>query len=308
MLTRRTFNTLALGAGATLATPTLTEAQPMAAKRLIVDSQIHLWKANTPDRPWPNGAQAQLPEPMTIERVVPIMDEGLVDRVVVVPPSLEGTRFDYGQEAARRYPGRFATMGRVNLDDPNERQRVPKMLEQPAVVGARFFFQPAIAKWLTDGTADWFWPMAEKMRLPVMFLTIGQTPLFAAIAERHPQLPLIIDHLGVTIESVRDNSMATRVAEAAALAKYPNVSVKLSSVPLYSAEAYPWRDMDPHIKRLFEAFGPQRCHWGTDITNSLARATMKQRVTHFTEELKFLSETDKDWIMGKSILEKLRWS
>ena len=220
---------------------------------------------------------------------------------------LRTDNFDYGQEAARRYPGRFATMTRVQLDDPAERQRVPTLRSQPALLGARFFFQPAIAKWLSDGTADWFWPVAEKAGIPVMFLTSGQSPLFAAIAEKHPGLPLIIDHIGVTIDAVKDGSMPARVAEAAALAKYPNVSVKLSSTPLYSAEGYPWRDMEAHIKRLYDAFGPQRCHWGTDITNSLARATMKQRVTHFTEELKFLSEDDKDWIMGRSILQKLKW-
>jgi len=196
----------------------------------------------------------------------------------------------------------------VNLNDPAEKQRVPTLRGQPALLGTRFFFQPASAKWLTDGTADWFWPMAEKAGLPVMFLTVGQTPLFGPIAERHPQLPLIVDHLGVTIEAVKDGVVAARVAETAALAKYPNVSVKLSSIPLYSAQKYPWRDWDQHIKRIYDAFGPQRCHWGTDVTNSFAMATMKQRVTHFTEELKFLSEDDKDWIMGRSLIEKLRWA
>jgi len=303
MFTRRRFIATGVSAGVALALPAAAQQ-----KRIIVDSQIHLWKANTPERPWARGGNPQLPEPMTIERVLPLMDQGGVDKVVIVPPSLEGIRFDYGQEAARRYPGRFATMGRVNLDDPAEKQRVPTMFAQPAVLGTRFFFQPAIAKWLTDGTADWFWPMAEEARLPVMFLTIDQTPLFGAIAARHPQLPLIVDHMGVSSDALKDGSMATRVAETAALAKYPNVSVKLSSTPLYSKQEYPWRDMEPHIKRLYDAFGPQRCHWGSDITNSLAIATMKQRVTHFTEELKFLSEEDKDWIMGRSILQKLRWT
>lgn len=306
MITRRDFNTIGIGAAATLAAGG-SQAQ-IAGKRLIIDSQIHLWQANRPDRPWTPGSSPQLPEPMTIERLVPILDEGGVDGVVIVPPSLEGTRTDYGQEAARRYPGRFATMGRVNLADPKERQRVPAMRQQPGVLGARFYFQPSSAKVLSDGTADWFWLAAEQASLPVMFLTVGQTPLFAPIAERHPGLPLIIDHLGVTIESVKDGTMPQRIEEAASLAKYPNVSVKLSSVPLYSAQAYPWRDMDEHIKRLVEAFGPQRCHWGTDLTNSFARGSMKQRVTHFTQELPFLSEADKDWIMGRSILEKLRWT
>ena len=120
-------------------------------------------------------------------------------------------------------------------------------------------------------------------------------------------MKLIIDHFGATAEAVKDGMLAQRVAEAAALAKFPNVSVKLSSAPLLSSENYPWRDMTPHIRALFDAFGPRRCHWGTDITNSLAKASYRQRITHFTEELPFLSEDDKDWVMGKSIMEKLGW-
>jgi hypothetical protein len=85
------------------------------------------------------------------------------------------------------------------------------------------------------------------------------------------------------------------------------VSVKLSSAPLFSKEPYPFRDMNPHIRKLFDVYGPQRCHWGTDVTNSYAKATYRQRVTHFTEELDFLTEDDKDWIMGRSILDRLKW-
>jgi L-fuconolactonase len=89
-----------------------------ARKRMIVDGQVHLWKASTPDRPWVPGAKPQLPEPFTIERLVPMMDEAGVDRVVIVLPVLEGDRLDYAQEAVKRYPGRFAIMGRIALDDP----------------------------------------------------------------------------------------------------------------------------------------------------------------------------------------------
>lgn len=84
--------------------------------------------------------------------------------------------------------------------------------------------------------------------------------------------------------------------------------MKLSSVPLISAESYPFRDVIPDIHRLFDAYGPQRCHWRTDVTNSIARATYRQRVTQFTEELTFLSEDDKDWIMGRSVLVRLKWA
>jgi len=311
MLTRRNFLSSTLGAGLARATQ---RAQPAAAqgvpqqRRIIVDSQIHMWQASTPDRPWVPGTRPQLPEPMTIERVVPMIDAAGVDRVVIVPPGLEGERVDYGQEAARRYPGRFATMGHIALDDPGEARRLPTWKQQPAVLGIRLNIAGEQAKWLTDGTADWFWPAAEKAGIPIMFLTTGQLPLFGRIAERHPQLVLIIDHMGVSSEAMRNKMMPATVVESAALARYPNVSVKLSSAPLFSSEPYPFRDLTPHIRRLFDAYGPRRCYWGSDVTNSFAKATYRQRVTHFTEELDFLSEADKDWIMGRAILDRLGWA
>ena len=307
MLTRRAFLERTLATGLSLAIPAVRGA-PAQARRIIVDSQIHMWKANSPDRPWVAGTRPQLPEPMTIERVVPMIDAAGVDHVVIVPPTLEGDRVDYGQEAARRYPGRFATMGHIALDDPGAARRLPGWRDQPAVLGVRLNIAGPQAKWLTDGTADWFWPAAEKARVPVMFLTTGQTALFGPIAERHPTLTLIIDHMGISTETLRSGGMREAIAASAALAKYQNVSVKLSSIPLFSAQPYPFRDMTDHIHRLFDAFGPQRSHWGTDVTNSFAKASYRERVTHFTETLDFLSEEDKDWVMGRSILQRLRWA
>src|SRR5882724_10598493 len=259
MLSRREFLKSTLSTGVALAAGFSQEAaaQP-ARRRLIVDAQVHMWKASTPDRPWVPGARPQLPEPFTIERLVPMMDEAGVDRVVVVPPTLEGDRLDYAQEAVKRYPGRFAIMGRIALNDPTTARRLPAWREQPAVLGIRLNIAGEQAAWLTDGTADWFWPAVEKAGIPVMFLTSGQLPLFGPIAERHPQLILIIDHMGISSETMKNNAVPATIAEAAALARYPNVSVKLSSVPLFSSEPYPYRDMTLHIRRLFDAYGPRR--------------------------------------------------
>src|SRR5262245_14561768 len=147
----------------------------MPSKRLIVDAQIHMWKASTPDRPWVPGLPPQLPEPFTIERAVSMMDEAGVDRVVIVPPAWEGGRLDYAQEAMRRFPGRFAVMARVALDDPTAPQRFPALKEEPGVLGIRLAFLERLgtARFLTDGRADWIWPAAEQHGLPIMFLTTG---------------------------------------------------------------------------------------------------------------------------------------
>ena len=311
MLTRRKFigTTLVAGAGLTVSAQQ-TRPQPVS-KRTIVDAQVHFWKANTPDWAWDAGARPQLPEPFTIERALPLMDEAGVDRVVIVPPGLND-RNDYALEAARRYPNRFAVMGRVRLQDPKSAALLPTWKQQPGMLGVRLSFNtPQTLAWLSDGTADWFWPAAEKAGIPVMFLAVGAVPRFARIAERHPQLTLIIDHMGLN-----SSSRANRVTEmipaaidqAVALAKYPNVSVKFSGAVGNSLEPYPFRDMTVYVQRLFDAYGPQRCHWGTDITNSLAKASYRQRITHFTEEVSFLSESDKDWVMGRGILQRLKWT
>ena len=307
MFTRRKFLETTLGTGVALATGACA-TQP-AGKRTIVDAQVHLWKASGPDYPWSTGAKPQLPEPFTVERVLPLMDEAGVDRVVIVPPALNDVN-TYALDAVRRYPSRFAVMGRIPLQDPKSAALLPKWKDQPGMLGVRLTFNtPETLAWLSDGTADWFWPAAEKSRLPVMFLAFGNVDKFGPIAQRHPELPLIIDHMGVNTAIAKEGKMAEKIADAVALARYPNVGVKMSNLVNASLEPYPFRDLNDHLKRLFDAYGPQRCYWGTDLTNtSFNRVTWRQRITHFTEELSFLSESDKDWVMGRAISERLKWA
>ena len=314
MLTRRRLITSGLGATVGLALGDGTQpavAQREAAppgRRQIVDAQVHLWQPEGPDRPWIPGMKPQLPEPFGYPRLLGLMDEAGVNRVVIVPPSWEGDRIDYGLEAAAKHPDRFGVMGRIPLAAPGSSALIPTWKQQRGMLGIRVTFLGPQGALLTNGTADWLWPAAEKAGIPIMFLAGELLPRFGAIAERHPGLPIIADHMGLNIDLVKANKTAEAISHTVALAKYPNVSVKLSATPAYSAEAYPWKDMTPHIKRLYDVFGPQRCYWGTDMTNSFDKATYKQRVTHVTETLDFLSEPDKDWVMGRAIMARLGWA
>jgi predicted TIM-barrel fold metal-dependent hydrolase len=310
MLSRRSFINGTLGAGLTATQISQAVAVP-ARKRIIVDSQIHLWKAESEDWKWVPGMKPQLPDPFTVEKLVSLMDQAGVDRVVVVPPSWPGDSNDYALEAAKRYPNRLAVMGRIPLKNPQAAALLPKWKEQPGMLGVRVTFPSDVKNnWLTDGTADWFWPAAEKAEVPVMFLAPGHVSLFARLAERHPHLTLIIDHMGLNSSSRtnRSTEIPAAIDQTVALARYPNVSVKLSGALGNSLEPYPFRDMTIYLKRVFDAYGPERCHWATDVTNSLTKASYRQRITHFTEELNFLSESDKDWVMGRAILSRLKWS
>jgi predicted TIM-barrel fold metal-dependent hydrolase len=151
---RRLISGTALGAGAGVLLPGCQQMAPKTdGKRLIVDAQVHMWTANTPALPWAPGTTPQLPEPFDIERVVPMMDEAGVDRVVIVPSA--NIRDDYGLEAARRYPNRFAVMGRLPLDDPKSAELLPAWKARPGMLGIRAsFFSAEAQAWLVNGKVD----------------------------------------------------------------------------------------------------------------------------------------------------------
>jgi L-fuconolactonase len=307
-ITRRAMvgGAMATGAALTAGAPSVLAQAP--AKRLIVDSQIHLWKASSPDYPWPEGTKPQLPEPFTYERAVPLMDAAGVDRAVIVPASFNDIN-SYALEAAAKHPTRFKVMGRIPIENPKSAELLPKWKEQPHMLGVRVtFLNPKHVELLTSGGVDWLWSGAEKAGLPIMFLAFGRSGLFGPIAEKYPNLRLIVDHMGVNAAIAKEGRMAEQIGIVAGLAKHPNVSVKLSNLPNASMEDYPFKDLNDPIKRLFDAYGPQRCHWGTDVTNGLVKTDWRKRLTHFTEEIKFMSEADKDLVLGRSLLQRLNWA
>jgi L-fuconolactonase len=274
---------------------------------LIVDSQVHIWAADTPQRPWPPGRahQAHRPQPFSKDDLLKEMDGAGVDRVVIVPPSWEGDRNDLALEAARLHPDRFAVMGRLAIERPESRGQIAGWKRQPGMLGLRFTFHTPLQRpWLTDGTADWLWQAAEGAGLPVMVFIPGSIPQIEAIAGRHPELRLVIDHLALPLER-KDAAAFVDLPKLLALGRLPNVAVKASALPCYSTEPYPHHALLRHIREVYDAFGPRRMFWGTDLTR--LPCTYRQAVTLFTEELTWLSDSDKEWIMGRGVAEWLGW-
>ena len=117
-------------------------------------------------------------------------------------------------------------------------------------------------------------------------------------------LRLIDDHLG-RAGSTQDAAAFANLPELLALARYPNVAVKATGAPSYSSEPYPYRNIHPYLRQLYDAFGPARLFWGTDITRM--PCSWRQCVTLFTEELPWLSTSDQELIMGRALCAWLDW-
>ncbi len=251
--------------------------------------------------------RAHLPVPLDAETVITMMDEAGVDRAILVPPSLEGDRNDLCLQAAHDYPRRFAVMGRLQLDHPRALERLEEMASQRGMLGVRLtFHRDNDRPMLTNGVADWFWPAAETLGIPVMVHAPERLPQLGEIARRHPKLKLIVDHMGFARETSDDRAGAG-ADRILALAKHPNVSVKVSAAPCYSSEPYPFRNLHEPLRRIIQGFGARRTFWGSDVSRVLAHCTYRQAVTMFTEELDFLSKSDLEWVMGRGILELLDW-
>ena len=272
---------------------------------LIVDSQIHIWQNG---RMSPHHRQAPT---YSYDEALAEMKSAGVDAAVIHPPGSLGEAVNtYAIEAAQKHPDKFCILGHFDLTSPNREEIVANWRKRsPAMLGFRFSFQePHQKTWLTDGTLDWFWPACEKADLRVGLLVTGPTiKTFGEIARKHPGLRMHIDHIGRGggRADKKDDAAYADLDEMLALAKLPNVGVKLSGAPSTSSQAYPYRNIHKYLQRIIETFGPDRCFWGTDITRM--PISYRQCVTMFTEEMPWLKGRDLERVMGGAIVDWLGW-
>lgn len=272
---------------------------------LIVDSQIHLWQNG---RMSPHHRQVAT---FSAEDALAELATGGVECAVIHPPGAMGEAANaYAVDAVRRYPDRFCILGHFDLRRPDREDVVARWRERPGMLGFRYTFnEPHEKGWWTDGSLAWFWKACEKAGLVVGLLASGANiKVVGDIAARHPGLKLHIDHIGRGggRASLKDDAAYADLADMLALAKLPNVGVKLSGAPSTSSQAYPYRNIHGYLQRIVEAFGPERCFWGTDLTRM--PISYRQCVTMFTEEMPWLKGRDLELVMGAAFVQWLGWN
>ena len=269
----------------------------------IVDAQIHVWEAGLPSNPshWQTTS-------FTTAEAIALMDEAGVDAAVIHPPSWDPSGHDVARRAVQDYPNRFAIMGALALDDPASREQLSQWRDQKGMLGLRYLFLHEPQKtWLADGTLDWLWAGAEASGVPIAMLATDSFGDIARVAERHPGLKLTIDHLGGRggLTTLKDAAAMSHIPDLVKLARFDNVAVKATGLPGYSSEGYPFTSMQTYLRQVFDAFGPERLFWGTDI--SKMPCSWRQCVTMFTDELDWLSDGDKHLIMGDALCAWWGW-
>lgn len=278
---------------------------------MIVDAQIHIWGPRSAQRPWVGEGwrshrSGSADGAMGVASILREMDAAGVARAILVPPTWENNRNDVGLDAAARYPRRLAVMGRLPLCEPSDKRALDALMDAPGMLGVRVAITtPEERHIFAAGAMDWLWRWAERTNVPIMLLPPGLLPEIADIADRHPDLRIAIDHLARHSHGPKDDAAFADMDDLVALASRANVAVKASALPAYSSEKYPFPALHKYIRQAFDAFGPERMFWGSDLTR--LQCSYGECVDLFLVELPWLSRRDKELIMGRAVCAWLGW-
>ncbi len=228
----------------------------------IIDAQIH---GPVPGKP-PEGSMVGQEALWGVELAREAMDAAGVDIALAV------TSDEFVEVAHDRYPGRFPGVHTFMHNRTDHVEEVRRIAAHPAMVAGRALIGDAnkgvMRPEFFEGKFDPIYETAEEVGLPIFNSTHGGCAHIAGVAERHPGLTLIVDHIGVAQHPVSPPETMSwgPLDDLIELAKYPNVYVKLCGAPLLSDQNYPYEDIWPNLNRLFDAFSYDRVMWGSDYT------------------------------------------
>lgn len=274
----------------------------------IIDSQVHAYEHDHPARPW--AAVLHGPSHVTGDEMVAAMDAVGVDGALLVSP-FTMYRYDasYALQVYEAHPGRFALIKPVDPTDPAVADTITDWAGTKGAVAVRLFMRGDMSHDPADPGITRVLTTAARLSLPVNLLCWARLDQAHEMARRNPATSLIIDHLGLQ-QPFEPPPLETPFADLPkllALAELPNVTVKISGACTLSREAYPFKDIWDPLARIFDAFGLDRCMWGTDWTRAIGVLTYQQGVDAFRVTDR-LSDADRAMLMGGTIERVYKWS
>jgi predicted TIM-barrel fold metal-dependent hydrolase len=266
-----------------------------APKYRIIDPHVHVWKH---DKRFPFAAGAKVPpEDRTPEMLMELMRQNGVERTVIIQVRHYMYDNSYLESVLRQYPRVFQGVARVDPLDPAAPDHLSRLTER-GFRGVRL--SPA-----RDASGDWIggprmpplWRRCRDLKVPMTVLApITRMPEVGRLADTLPDLTIVVDHMAdCPVDQPQE------LEKLIALRRHSKLFVKISHMWSLSKQKYPWSDAQAHVKRLYDSFGPQRLMWATDWPVCLPHATYEQTLQVVRDDMPFLNEDDKSWILSRTI-------
>ncbi len=274
----------------------------------IFDAQVHAYERNHPGRPWIGTLYG--PAEVTGDQMATAMDEVGVDGAVLVSP-FSMYRYDasYACEVFAKHPTRFRLVKPVDPTDPRVTDTIADWVAANGTVGIRIFLRDEVSSDPADPAINRVLATAAQHSLPVNLACTGRLDQARQLAARNPNTRMVIDHLGLPQphEPPPPAEPFADLPKLLAMAAHDNVAVKISGACTLSHEPFPYKDIWDPLFRIFDAFGFDRCMWGTDWTRAVGVLTYKQGVDAFRVTDR-LSASDRATLMGDTLTRIYNWS
>lgn len=283
---------------ASLATPLAHLAPSMAAEAapLLIDSHVHVWKRD-PAFPFAQGRKP--PEfDASAEMLLDLMRANGVARTVIVQVIHYRWDNSYLADVLKRYPGQFHGIARVNPEDPAAPDHLSRLTLEQGFRGVRLSpSDQADGDWIRGPLMAPLWRRCAELTVPMTVLASGARMAdLVPLIEKNPELTVVIDHMADV-----PPDQPQLLEPLLALARYPQVYVKISHVPRLSKQAYPYADAFDQVKRVYDRFGARRLMWGTDWPISLSELPYDKMVAVYRDNLGFLPAAERQQILSKTV-------
>jgi predicted TIM-barrel fold metal-dependent hydrolase len=236
------------------------------------------------------------------------MDRNGVTHAILVQVIYHGWDNRYIADCVRRFPKLFVGHGLINPHDPQNAQVLEREVRQNGLAGMRLspIYHPK-EQWLNDPKNYPLWKKAQDLGAVFnVFIAPAQLPQLEDMVRRYPQVKVVVDHLGRP--QILDRAPWVEDDYLLKLARYKNVWVKFTE--LYTAsktKQYPYKDVQPFGKIVYEAFGPRRLLFGTGMVGVTRRIPLADELKLVRQDIPYFTDQDKEWILGRNALEIWKW-
>jgi L-fuconolactonase len=274
----------------------------------IIDVQVHAYEHDHPGRPW--AAHLHGPAHVTGDEMVVAMDAVGVDGALLVSP-FALYRFDasYALQVHAAHPGRFGLIKPVDTANPGVADVVAEWAGTKGTVGIRIMLNQEVSSDPADPGINRALAAAARHALPVNLLCWGRLDQAAGLAAGNPDTVLVIDHLGLhqPFQPPVPAEPWADLPKVLALASHRNIRIKISGACTLSHQPFPYDDIWDPVMKIIDAFGLDRCMWGTDWTRATELLTYQQGVAPFRTTDR-LSDSDRAALMGGTLERVYSWA
>jgi predicted TIM-barrel fold metal-dependent hydrolase len=279
---------------------------------VIVDSHCHAW------RYWPYEPPVPDPESRpAVEQLLFEMDQSGVDQAVLVAARIEHNpdNNDYVADCVRRYPTRLYQFADVDCrwmptyHTPGAADRLVAAVESYKLLGfTHYVADDDDGSWFKSPDGEAFLRSAADLRQIVsIHLPNPLQPVLRDLAREYSETPFVCHHMAYprTTEGPSGPALTAILASASV----PNIHIKLSGFHYAAPVGWEYPHAESHyiVQALYEHFGADRLHWGSDYPVVRWAMTYRQALEAIrTHCAKFISERDMQRILGDSFYELLQ--